>query len=508
MKSSRLIFNLVPAALLTLVTAASVAQDSTAKNETLPPAPSAVLAQYGPGTTAGSGKVFTASGTYTGPGDVKIEHSTTGPLPLSIDDAVTYGLDRNLRLILDRANLKVVRGDRLQVTNALVPSLRFNAFTNTQEINLAAMGFKPQSLAAFGFPPGAIHTILKVNVTQAQLGINQTLFNAPAYELLRGAKDEEDVVNLNGLVGRGDLVNAVIVAYLKVLADQSSLANAQALERAAGTVFNQASERQKAGVGVHIDTLRGQVDQQTRQQQRIAAEATLAKDIIQLNRIMGLPAEQQLLLTDTAPFADLADMDLDRAKETAYQRRKDYLSLLAQIRVADRERLAVKYQRLPTLAFGGFYGVLGETTGLYHGVFAATGSLKFPIFREAAQRGDTEVITAQLLSLRQREADMRVTIEAQIRSSLLDVNSAHELVKVAQSNVALAQEELSDEQQRFSAGVDDNLPVVDAEASLAGAQAQLVKALYQYNTAKLMLARSTGIVESQYRTYLGTNVTP
>jgi outer membrane protein TolC len=87
---------------------------------------------------------------------------------------------------------------------------------------------------------------------------------------------------------------------------------------------------------------------------------------------------------------------------------------------------------------------------------------------------------------------------------MLDVNSTHELVKVAQSNVALAQEELSDEQQRFAAGVDDNLPVVDAQASLAGAQAQLVQALYQYNTAKLQLARSTGIVESQYRTYLGT----
>jgi outer membrane protein TolC len=65
---------------------------------------------------------------------------------------------------------------------------------------------------------------------------------------------------------------------------------------------------------------------------------------------------------------------------------------------------------------------------------------------------------------------------------------------------------LSDVQQRFQAGVDDSLPVVDAEASLAGAQAQLVNALYQYNTAKVGLARSTGIVESQYRTYLGANV--
>ena len=500
MKSFRLITNLGSTAVLAAAFVAANAQETA-----LPPAPSAVLAQYGAGTAAGSGKTFKAPTTFAGPGDIPVERGTTDPLPLSIDDAVAFGLTRNLRLVTDRANLKIVRGDQLQVTNALVPSLSVYASTSTQEINLAALGFKGTSLIALGLPPDAIHTIVKVDVTQAKVNLNQTLFNAPAYELLRGAKDEADVVNLNTLAGRGDLVVAVGTAYLKVLADQSALTNAQAREQSAQTLFSQAAEKRKAGVGTNLDQLRGQVEYQNREQQRISAENALGKDIIQLNRIMGLPAEQQLILTDTAPFAQLADMDLDRAKTTAYQRRKDYLSVLAQMRVADRERLAVKYQRLPTLSVGGFYGVIGETEGLYHGVFAATGSLKFPIFREAGQRGDNEAITAQLMALRQREASLRIDIEAQIRSSMFDVNSAHDLVKVAQSNVDLAQQELSDEQSRFSAGVDDNLPVVDAVASLAGAQAQLIQALYQYNTAKLQLARNTGIVESQYRTYLGTN---
>ncbi|MEO7030451.1 MAG: TolC family protein [Acidobacteriaceae bacterium] len=498
MKSFRSIRNL-SAVLLALATSTLHAQDTA-----LPPAPSAVLAQYGKGTPAGSGKTFQASATFAGPGGVKVERADDAPLSLSIDDAVALGLQRNLRLLNDRANLQIVKGDLLQVTNALLPSLTLKASTSTQEINLAAMGFKPGNIKISGFN-GNFPNIVKVDVTQALLNVNQTLFSLPAYELLRGARDEEQVVNLNALSSEGDLVVAVGTAYLKVLGDQSNLANALALERAAKTLFDQATAKRDAGVGTNLDALRGQVEFQTRLQQRVSAESALAKDIMQLDRIMGLPAEQQLLLTDTAPFAQLVDMDLDRARATAYQRRKDYLSLQAQIHVAGRERLAVKYQRLPTLAFGGYYGVIGETEGLYHGVFRAQGSLKFPIFREAGQRGDTEVISAQLLALRQREADLRVTIDAQIRAAMLDVNSSHDLVKVAQSNVDLATEELSDEQQRFSAGIDDNLPVVDAQASLAGAQAQLVQALYQYNGAKLQLARSTGIVESQYRTYLGTN---
>jgi outer membrane protein TolC len=196
-------------------------------------------------------------------------------------------------------------------------------------------------------------------------------------------------------------------------------------------------------------------------------------------------------------------MDLDRAKQTAYRHRKDLLSLEAQIQVADRELRAVRYQRLPTVAFNGFYGVLGETTGLYHGVFTAQGSLRFPIFREAEQRGQEDQVGAQLTSLHQRVSDLRETIDAQIRASMLDVQSTNQLVKVGQSNVGLAQQILSDARERFKAGVEDNLAVVDAEASLTSAQAQLTQALYQYNVAKLNLARNTGVVETRYRTYLG-----
>jgi outer membrane protein TolC len=480
------------------------------KKENLPSAPSAVLLSQQDealGRPAGSGFTFKAPGTSRGPGGVAIEQASDTPLRLSIDDAISLGLERNLRVIYDRAKQKTVRGEQLGVINALLPSLRASGSTSTEEINLAALGFNPQASSSIfsqlGVDASSFPTIVKVNVTQAQISASQDLFDLPAYELYRGAQRETEVVDLDALTTRGDVVLSVGSAYLQVLADQTNLTNAQAQERAAFTLFDQASQRRKAGVGTSLDELRGQVEYQQRQQATIAADNQLAKDKIQLNRIMGLPAGQKLELTDTAPFTELADMDLPRAKETAYRHRKDLLSLQAQILVADREIRAVRYQRLPTVAFNGFYGVLGETTGLYHGVFTAEGSLKFPIFREAGQRGEEDQVNAQLLALHQRESDLRVTIDAQIRASMLDVQSANQLVKVAQSNVGLAQEVLSDARERFHAGVDDNLAVVDAQASVTSAELQLVQALYQYNVAKLNLARNTGVIETRYRTYLG-----
>lgn len=503
-------FGCAPRALLFAAGSLAMLSASAQTLVTLPSAPSALIAAQNEALKrpAGSGFVFTAPGSYLGPGGFNVDRASDAALPLTLDDAISIGMARNVRLKYDRANLREVKGDTLGVLNAIIPNLTLKAQSSAEELNLAAMGFKPSIISDFSgsglLPPGyAFSEIVKVDTTQASLNASQVLFNMPDYELYRGTVNEAQVVDLARLTDQGDLVLAVGITYLQVLADQSNLINAQAQEQSAKTLFDQATQKHKAGVGTDLDALRGQVEYQQRQQDVVAAQAQVEKDKIQLTRILGLPAGQQLELTDTAPFAQLAEMGLDAAKITAYKHRKDYLSLLQQIALAQRELKAAKYQRLPTLAFNGDYGVIGLTTGSYHGDFSAEGSLNVPIFREAAQRGEQDVVGSQLTALQQELADSRVAIDAQIRTSMLDVKAANELVKVAQSNVGLAEEELADERERFAAGVDDNLPVVDAEATVASAQAQLVNSLYQYNVAKLELARNTGVVESRYRAYLG-----
>ena len=164
---------------------------------------------------------------------------------------------------------------------------------------------------------------------------------------------------------------------------------------------------------------------------------------------------------------------------------------------------ASRAERLPTLSFKGDYGVTGVTGVGYHGTLSAIGTLKVPIFREASLRGDAEVAKAQLLGVSQQLGDLRGHIDQQVRSSLLDVQAAQQLVEVARSNVELARQALSDETDRFHAGVDDTLPLVQAQSTLQSAQSNLVQSLYQYNVAKIGLARSAGVLELQYKTYLG-----
>jgi outer membrane protein TolC len=479
----------------------ALAQENTA----LPMAPSAIAAAL-PGRSLSQSSSSGSAGVSSQArfaGNVTVQVATADPLPLGLDDAIDRALSGNLQVLVANEEERTVRGQISTVFYQLLPNLKASAYTSAQEIDLAALGFKPSSLAGFGFPPGSIDTIVKVNTTDAQLSADQVIFNLPDFYLYAAAKKADRVYVMNVLNERGGVVQAVGTQYLAALADQAQIANHQALLTADEEVLRQATLSHDAGVGTNLDVLRAKVELQSEQQSLIQADNQFAKDKIALNRLIGLPADQQLTLTDTVPYADLAEMTLDDTKALAYERRKDLLALEAQLEVAQRARKAVKYEYVPQLAFNGFYGVLGETHGLYHGVFTAQGVLKIPIFEEGRFRGERETTAAQEIGLTHQIESLRVTIDAQIRASRLDVESSAELVKVARSNVDLATQALSDTRDRFAAGVDDNLPVVRAQATLEDAQSRLVATEFQFNQAKLALARNTGVVETQYKQYLG-----
>ena len=75
-------------------------------------------------------------------------------------------------------------------------------------------------------------------------------------------------------------------------------------------------------------------------------------------------------------------------------------------------------------------------------------------------------------------------------------------MEVSKSNVELSTEALSEAQQRYHAGVSDNLAVSQAQQSEAQANGQYVNSLYQHNVAKLNLARAMGVAQN-YKDFLG-----
>jgi outer membrane protein TolC len=93
-------------------------------------------------------------------------------------------------------------------------------------------------------------------------------------------------------------------------------------------------------------------------------------------------------------------------------------------------------------------------------------------------------------------------IEYQVRSAFLDIGSAADQVAVARDNLDLANQTLVQARDRFSAGVTDNIEVVQAQESVASANDTLISALFAHNVAKVGLARALGGTEQEIQQLL------
>ncbi|MBV8630288.1 MAG: TolC family protein [Silvibacterium sp.] len=440
-------------------------------------------------------------------GSVQAAPATPEVRKLSLDDAIRLGIENNLALTLARLNQESAAAQRLQLVNALLPNLSAHAENGVHEINLRAAGFSTSLLPEFGVPPAeAAHFpyITRVTSTVGQVNFSQALFTLAGWDVWKAAQANERAAYYNAQSSRGLVVLNVGTTYLQALADSAQVDYAAALLKTDETLLFQAREKHKAGTAANLDELRARVQYQAQQLALIQAENTFKKDKIALNREIGLAPEQEIQLTDAAPYSDLAAITIEDARREAYASRQDYQQIKQQIEAARLERRAAKHERFPSITFRGNYGVTGVTGGIYHGTFSAMGQLSVPIFEEAKFRGDRDVADAQLEELHSELNDLTNKIDQQLRDSLLDLQTDAELVRVSRSNLELAAKTLEQTTDRFQAGVDDNLPVVQAQSTLAQAQSQYVRNLHQFNQAKLGLARNLGIVDTQYKNYIPT----
>jgi outer membrane protein TolC len=427
---------------------------------------------------------------------------------LSLDEAVRRGLENNLGLKESESGEKLFQGEKNQALQQFLPTIALNGGTGVFQHNLAAQGFGPEVLKSFGSqfpggPPTGLSLITRDDLTQGQLSFKQTLFSGPVLAGWRAAGAAQRSAHFAKMSARGEVVQQVATAYLHAIADESEVDNAKALEAADQVLLDHAHAAHEAGTLANLDELRARVQLQSQEQTLIASQNNLEKDLILLKREIGIDPGQKIVLTDPAPYSDLAAQTPEEVRAIAYKNRQDYQNLQNQVIELRAAHSAYRSQRWPSLSFSGYYGVDKVNGVPSHGVFAAIGTLNVPIFREASLRGESDSSAAQLDATSAQLADLGSHIDQQVRSALLDVKASTKLVEVAKSNVDLATNALSDETDRVNAGVDDNLPLVTAQATLASAQSNYVESLYQYNLSKLGLARAAGIIEQQYRIYLG-----
>jgi outer membrane protein TolC len=432
------------------------------------------------------------------------EGKATGEiLQIDFKDAIDRGLRNNLGLLLAGDQTESARGERWKELSDLLPNLSAHVIENAQNQSLAALGFNKLA-PFFGAGSGAAfpRVIPTFNYFDARISLSQSLFNYKSLEQTRAASEGLKVAQYNYKDAREVVVLAVGNAYLQSIAAAARVETAEAQVTNAQALSDKAADQLKAGLTPSIDALRARVELQTRQQQLIAARNDLAKQRLSLARVIGLPPGQDFVLTEKAPYQELTPLPVDVYLQKAYSSRSDYQAALTQVHAAELSKRGASAGRYPTLEVNANLGDIGVTPSQSNGTWQVTGGLNIPIFAGNKVHSDVLEADSQLKQARSRLADLRGQIDYEVRASLLDLSAAAEQVEVARSSVDLAEQALTQSRDRFAAGVTDNLEVVQAQESLAGAHETYIESLYAHNLAKVELARAIGDAEEGVRRFL------
>jgi len=212
--------------------------------------------------------------------------------------------------------------------------------------------------------------------------------------------------------------------------------------------------------------------------------------------LAGLPLDRELNLTDPLATAEAPIPQAGDELQTAFERRADARAAEAQVHAAEIALSAAHAERLPSASIGGYYGTIGPNPSSQHGVFAATASVSMPVFDGGKIRGDIQQAEATLNQRRAELADQRARIEEQVRTSLIELETAMGQARLAANNRDYANETLVEARDRFGAGVATTVEVVQAQEQVAGAESDYISSLFSLNLAKLSLARATGQAEA------------
>ena len=164
------------------------------------------------------------------------------------------------------------------------------------QVNLAAYGFTFQVPANFGI---SIPTVVgPYAYSQLQSALSQSVFNLVDRRNWRTSKESERASVFSGRDTRELIVMAVAGSYLQTVAMAARLDSQRAQVDNAKAVYDQAVVRKSAGTNARIDVTRSLVELQTQQQRLASLEADFRKQKIALARVIGVPLDRELILSE------------------------------------------------------------------------------------------------------------------------------------------------------------------------------------------------------------------
>ncbi|HEU5411926.1 MAG TPA: TolC family protein [Candidatus Acidoferrales bacterium] len=412
------------------------------------------------------------------------------PLKLTLHDAVQLALKQNPSVQIAMLNLAESQKQSGIALSQLLPEAEFNVSDRAVRANVQAN----IGLNIPGFPKA---------VGPFQVFQTGATFSAPIFDLSLWRRWQASRKNIASADAertsvREQIVLLVVSQYLAALRSGAEISAAQSQVDLAQALYDQASDLEKHGSATSVDVLRSNVELQNEKQLLLVAQTNQKISLFGLAKLLNTTPQQPIVLTDQLSFFETPELDVDQSLAEAYKSRPEVQQLTAEQQALKYQKSADSASRFPALRFDGDYEQEGLSTSTIIPTYVYEAGVTFPLFTGGRIHNEIARDRLELEKINQSLQDERNEIALEVETAAARLESARNQVQVANLGAQLAQQEVQQSQDRFKAGVVDNIEVVTAQSALARADENRIAALYEYNQSRADLARAIGRIETLY----------
>ncbi len=404
-------------------------------------------------------------------------------LKISLYEALKIADKHNYQVRSAKNDIDIMQAQYRETNAIFLPkiTLQETAIATNDPLNAFGFKLKKQSVTSADFNPMLLNNPGRTHNFNTKIEVQQPVLNMDGF-LSRSAVQNQVKAKKQALIRTREYAryqvkkafNNLILTESRVGVLDSALVTAEMNRKQAGSFYNQGmiNKADLLAARVHVLQLKSELSSAKNQLEDAGSQLKYLLGIEDEN-VQLIPVGNLLVKKDLLPGYQMSWVNNNRS---------DMRALKYQIK-ASRDMLnASRFHFVPSFnVFGSYEWNDTNLLGLNARSYMVGASLKWNLFKGFQNAGAVQKSHAQLRKVQIMYQDKSQKNSMEIASAYRAIRQSKEQIKLGESTVSQAAENLRIRSNRYKKGLEKTTDVLMAETALSQAKLNHLMALYQYN---------------------------
>jgi outer membrane protein len=422
---------------------------------------------------------------------------------LTLSKAIEIALHRNSSLQQNENGIESYKANVLAAYGNFLPSLGVGASWDWSRSDTKGVG----TIIVGGIPVPSVATTTQSRNYQWNVGSSWTLFDGLSnIGTLSQSKNNLESAEFSLDRLKQDIVFQTTSLYYDVINNQKLLKVKEDDLKWNEKNLETIRERNKLGAATLADVYQQEVAKGNAELQIIQTKNALETAKNNLFYYLGLDVMSDYKFSDELTQEEQNTINsnlyddynnLSQYVEKALNNRPDYKSAQLDLKSSYNAVTIARSGHLPSLTLNGYYTWRGDNlSNIDNSKTLSFGlTLSVPIFRGWAIDNSVQYAEVNAKNKEIDLSDLQRNIKLQLNTTFLNLQAAQKGLKVSESNVASAEENLKIEQEKYSLGSGKLLDVLIANSNYTTALTDLINAQFNYIVLSEQMKYYLGILD-------------